>query len=126
MAEPHITATGAAVGLAAAPPLIVLGAQVDALVIGLAAAILVTFWMETIDSKLKSGAAMVFSALLAGYGSPVGAEVVIGLLAPHVPAASLDGGSLRLLLALALGAGSPYLIPLLLRRAGRKIGEDVK
>ena len=69
MAEPHITATGAAVGLAAAPPLIVLGAQVDALVIGLAAAILVTFWMETIDSKLKSGAAMVFSALLAGYGS---------------------------------------------------------
>lgn len=126
MAEPHIAATGAAVGLAAAPPLIVLGAQVDALIIGLAAAILATLMMETIDSKLKSGAAMLFASLLAGYGSPVGAEVAIGLLAPHVPSASIDGGSLRLLLAFALGAGSPYLIPLLLRRAGRKIGEDVK
>lgn len=126
MAEPHITASGAAVAIAAAPPLIVMGAQVDALVIGLAAAILVTLMMETIDSKLKSGAAMLFAALLAGYGSPVGAEVAIGLLAPHVPAASIDGGALRLLLAVAIGAGAPYLVPLLIRRAGRKLQEDVK
>ena len=51
MAEPHASmATGAAVGLGTA----LLGAQVDALAVGLVAATFMAIWMEAIDDKLKA------------------------------------------------------------------------
>lgn len=126
MAEPHITASGAAVGLAAAPPLLFLGAPVDSLVLGLASAILVTLWLEQIDNRMKSAAAMLLSALLAGYGSPVAAEVATGLLAAHLPSVSLDGHALRMLCAACIGAAAPYLVPVVIRRAGRQIQGPVQ
>lgn len=126
MAEPHVTGTATVVGLAAAPPLVLLGAQIDALVVGLAASILVTFWMEQIDSKVKAGSAMIFSALLAGYGSPVAADVAAGVMAAQFPTAVVDMPALRMLLAFVLGAAAPYLVPLLIRRAGRQIDGGAK
>lgn len=117
MPEPHSTAAGAAIGAATSAPLILFGAHVDALVLGLAAAISITLWLESIDNKLKAASAVVFSALLAGFGSPAAVDLAVSKL----PALSSTGDSLRLLMAFAIGGVAPYLVPLLLRRAGRKV-----
>ena len=67
MAEPHSTVVvGALYGAGASTASLLFGAQVDALVIGLIAAVLVSIRMETIDSKLRAAAAGLRAALLAG------------------------------------------------------------
>ncbi len=119
MPEPHSTAAGAAIGAATSAPLILFGAHVDALVLGLAAAISVVIWLESIDNKLKAASAVVFSALLAGFGSPAAADLAISKL----PALSGTGDSLRLLMAFAIGGAAPYVVPLLMRRIGKKADE---
>ena len=122
MAEPHsiIAATAAATALAAAPPLILLGAQVDALVIGLVAAVLISIWLETIDNKIKAVSAVIFAALLAGYVSPIAAN----WLAVSVPSMAGNIEALRMLMALAIGGAAPSIVPVLLR-AARKKGEQL-
>lgn len=118
MAEPHSIAAGVLVGAGIGLAGTVMGAQVDALIIGLVAAILISFWLPDIDGKLKAGSAIAFSSLLAGYWSPAFA----GWLAENFSA--LGGiGSLRLPIALAIGAAGPTLVPLLIGRAKRKVEE---
>jgi hypothetical protein len=94
-----------------------LGAQVDALAVGLIAAILASIWLETIDNKIKAASAVLLSSLLAGYGSPVAAQWVIS---------SVDGisgsDSLRLLLAAVIGLSCPRLVPMVMRLVGSKVG----
>lgn len=120
MADPHAPITGIAAGAAISPAALVLGAQVDALIIGLVAAVFVSVWLESIDSRVKSAAAVLFSAMLAGYGSPVAADII----AANLPSASAD--SLRLLLALVIGGGAPGLVPVMralaIKWAGNKVG----
>lgn len=116
MAEPHASmATGAAVGLGTA----LLGAQVDALAVGLVAATFMAIWMEAIDDKLKAGAAALLASMLAGYGSPHAAAYAASV----VPALATGGDSLRLLMATVIGAASPTVIPIAARwlkwRAGQ-------
>ena len=122
MAEPHSTVVAVAVAtaLSAAPPLIILGAQADALVIGLVAAVLISIWLKTIDNKVKAASAVIFAALLAGYGSPIAAT----WLASMQPAIGTNIEALRLLLALAIGGAAPSIVPILLR-AARKKGEQL-
>lgn len=107
MSEPHSTSVGAVVGAAISAPTLLLGAQADALVIGLMSAVLASFWMETIDNKLKAGSAVLASALLAGYGSPVAA----GLVADAIPAAAHSAEPLRMLMAVVIGCAAPRLVP---------------
>jgi hypothetical protein len=118
MTEPHSSvASGALTGAGISTVTIFLGAQVDALVIGLTAAVFVSIWLQTIDNKIKAAAAVIFSAMLAGYGSPVVAAWASNNLAN--PAISID--SLRVLFALMIGAVTPTLFPLALKALGRKV-----
>lgn len=119
MPEPHSTAAGAAIGASASMPLLIFGAHVDALVLGLLASIMIIFWLDSIDSRAKAASAVLFSALLAGYGSPVAAEVA----AAKLPALAANSEGLRLLMAFAIGALTPYGIPLLMRKIGKQADE---
>ncbi|OIR10966.1 hypothetical protein GALL_71370 [mine drainage metagenome] len=118
MVEPHSTVSaGIAQGALASSVTLFLGAQVDALIAGLVAAILVSIWLDKIDNKAKAAAAVLLSALLAGYGSPVAAEWVTASVSGI---ASSD--SLRLLLALMIGAISPTVVPIAIQTFGRRAG----
>ncbi len=110
--DPHSTISGAVAGAS----LVVLGAQVDALVVGLFAAFFVSIWLDSVDDKVKAGAAVLFSALLAAYASPVVALYVSATL-PTV-AGNMD--ALRLLLALVIGAFTPTAVPMALAYAASK------
>lgn len=118
MTEPHSTVLGGAlVGAGASSVTMFMGAQVDALVLGLVAATFVSIWMETIDNRIKAAAAVMFAAMLAGYGSPVAAEWV----ASTAPKLSANTEALRLLLAVLIGAVTPSMVPLGLRYMGNKV-----
>lgn len=117
MADPHSTVAGALIGAGAGASTIFMGAQVDALVIGLVAAVFVSIQMDMIDNRLKAASAVLFASLLAGYGSPVAAEWVVG----HVDAIGANANALRLLMALSIGAVAPSLVPLGIRFLSKKI-----
>lgn len=116
MAEPHSTLVGIALGSGIGLTGVVLGAQVDALMVGLVAAILISFWLPTIDDRKKAAAGVALSSLLAGYGSPVAASYFAAEQAGFA-----DGGPLRLLLALVIGIACPTLVPVALGWAKRKV-----
>lgn len=107
---------GALTGAGVSTVTLLLGAQVDALVIGLIGAVFVSIWLETIDNKSKAAAAVLFAALLAGYGSPVAAQWV----SVNVPEVA-GNDALRMLLALVIGAVAPSIVPLLLKYLGNKV-----
>lgn len=115
MTEPQTTAIGAAAGLITA----LLGAQVDAFVLGLMAAIFVSIWMETIDDKIKAGSAALLASMLAGYGSPKAAAFV----AATAPAIGTTDDTLRLLMAVCIGAAAPTVIPLAAKWAKGRAGQ---
>jgi hypothetical protein len=114
MPEPHSTTLGVAttvcIGLIGAE----LGSQVDALIISLVAAILISFWLPEIDGKIKAASAVALTSLLGGYWSPA----IAGWLAENIAAIG-DAGSLRMPIALAIGVAGPAVVPALLRRAKR-------
>ena len=107
MPEPHASTgagllAGSTIGLTST----IMGAQLDALLIGLTAAIFISIWMPTIDNKIKSAAAVGMSSLLAGYGSPVAAAWLASEQSGFA-----SGSPLRLLLALLIGMLTPTLVP---------------
>ena len=117
MPEPHSTTTaGIAIGASIGLTGTVMGAQIDALLIGLVAAILISFWLPTIDDRRKAAASVALSSMLAGYGSPVAAGWLAGTQ-PELAA----GSPLRLLVALALGALCPTLVPAIIGWAKHKV-----
>lgn len=112
MPEPHsTTAAGVFVGAGIGLTGTILGAQIDALLIGMFAATLMSFWLRTIDSVPRAAAAVAMSSLVAGYGSPLAAAWVASNMAVA------DAAALRMPLALAIGAAAPTLVPLFVRRA---------
>lgn len=112
MPEPHsTTAAGVAVGAGIGLTGTVMGAQLDALLLGMLAASFMSFWLPAIDSRARAAAAVAMSSLLAGYGSPVAAAWLAS--EQHGFA---DGGSLRLLLAVVIGSVGPTLVPVILTR----------
>lgn len=117
MPEPHSTTAGILIGTGIGLTGTVMGAQVDALLIGLLAAIFVSIWLPTINDRLKATASVAMSSLLAGYGSPVAAA---WLAADQ--AGFSDGSPLRLLLALLIGAVAPALAPVAISRMQLLIG----
>ena len=116
MPEPNATAAGIIIGAGIGLTGTIMGAQVDALMIGLISAILISFWLPTIDDRKKAAASVALSALLAGYGAPVAAGWLSGTQ-PELAA----GSPLRLLVALGLGALCPSLVPVVIGWARRKV-----
>lgn len=116
MPEPHSTAIGIAVGAGIGLTGSIFGAQADALLIGLVAAILISFWLPTIDDRRKAAASVALSSLLAGYGSPVMAAWLAG-----TQTAMPAGAELSRLLALLIGVFCPTIVPVALGWAKRKV-----
>lgn len=114
------TLSGIVTGTVAGSATVLFGAQADALAVGLIAAIFVTIWLETIDNKIKAASAVLFAALLAGYGSPVAAVWVMA----SVPSVANSGEPLRMLLALLIGGGAPSLVPVAIQYLSRKGGSQ--
>lgn len=117
MTDPHLTTASTILGAGAGSVTVLLGAQIDALIVGLMAAVFVSIWLDTIDNRIKAAAAVLFSALLAGYGSPVAAEWISG----NTPSVASNAEALRLLLALLIGAAAPTIFPLGIKYLGNKI-----
>lgn len=122
MADPHAPIAGFAAGAALSPAAIVFGAQVDALVVGLAAAVFISIWLESIDTRAKAAAAVLFSAMLAAYGSPVAANII----SAQIAAISAGDDSLRLLLAAVIGGLAPSLVPMMRTLAIKWAGDKVR
>lgn len=117
MAEPHsTTAAGILLGTGIGLTGTIMGAQVDALLLGMFAAILVSIWLPSINDRWRAASAVGLSSLFAGYGSPV----ATAWLAAEQSGLRADS-PLRLLVALAIGAGGPTLVPVLIDRAKRMI-----
>ena len=116
MPEPHSTAAGVAVGGSIGLAGSIFGAQAEALLVGLMAATLISFWLPTIDDRKKAAASVALSSLIAGYGSPVAAA---WLSAGQPPLE--DGRPLQLLLALVIGILCPTLVPICIGWAKRKV-----
>lgn len=108
-----VTTAGAASGGAVGISWVLLGAQADALVVGMLAATFVSAWLPQIDSYFRAAAAVCLSTLLAGYGSP---HVAV-FLASNIPGGQAD--NVRMLSAILIGATAPTLFPILLRRGQR-------
>lgn len=110
MTEPTSTAAGAAAGALTVLPVAMLGAQTDALGLGLFAAMLVTLWLGSINTRRKAFAAVGLSGLLAGYFSPHAAAYA----ATKFTSLSADPSSLRMPMALLIAIAAPFLVPLAL------------
>jgi FtsH-binding integral membrane protein len=97
--------------------LVIFGAHVDALILGLFGALFVSVWLDSIDNKFKAASAVLFSAVLAAYASPV----VTLYVSAKLPSLLQDTETLRLLLALVIGAAAPIAIPLSLKYATKRL-----
>ena len=117
MTEPHSTTAGLFIGTGIGLSGTIMGAQVDALLIGLVAAIFVSIWLPTINDRLKATASVAMSSLLAGYGSPVAAAWVAADQSGFA-----DGSPLRLLLALLIGGIAPAIAPVAISRLQLIVG----
>lgn len=122
MAEPHASTigalAGAGLGLTGG---MMMGAYIDALIVGLLAALFVSVWLESIDNRIKAACAVLFSSLLAGYGSPV----LAGWAAANVDGLAGSASGMRLLGALLIGALAPVLVPVCMARL-KHLVEEVK
>lgn len=111
MAEPHSSTaggiiTGASIGLTGT----IMGAQLDALVIGMFAATMMSIWLPSINDRLKSAAAVAMASILAGYSHPVAIWLSRSF-------ESVDySDPLRLLMAAIIGMAVPALLPDILTR----------
>lgn len=120
MAEPHTTSAGLIAGATIGAPLIVLGAHVDALVIGMLMATMMSIWMPTIDNRAKSMAAVGVSTVLAGYGSPLGVALIASQFDSLAPILAANGEACRMLAAACIGGAGPRIVPVLMRKAQAK------
>ena len=116
MVEPNSTTAGVLIGTGIGLTGTIMGAQVDALIVGLIAAILISIWLPAIDDRLKAAASVSLSAVLAGYGSPV----AVGWIAAQ-PQGISASDPLRLLLAAVIGIAVPSLLPKVLGKLGAKV-----
>lgn len=108
-------ASASAVGLSLSAPMI-LGAPLEALGCGLAAATISAFWLAEVKGLLRAAVAIVGSAMLAGLGSPVCAEWLA-----QTQEGFVHNDTLRNLLAVGIGLAGPALVPTLFERARKLI-----
>jgi hypothetical protein len=93
-------------------------AQVYALLVGIAAATFITFWLDTVDNPFKAICAVFFSGMLSAFGAPVAVAYV------EFKWPVLDGGSQALLLLFAtiIGGIVTWGLPILIQYLRNKYG----
>ena len=115
MPEPHVSTAGITLGASVGITGTIVGAQADALVVGLVSAAFISIWLRHIDSWVKATAATFFSAMLAAFLSPFAADWAartFGLA---------SGDALRMLMTLLISAGCPAIFPRVLKLAVRQV-----
>lgn len=117
MTEPSTTISTSTAGAGISLSFTLMGADVQALIVGLVAAVLMSFWLPSVDQRGKACASIMFSALASGYGAAAAAAVAADNL-PMVP----RGEQLNMLMAVVIGALLPVLMPAIIKRAKRWIG----
>ena len=115
MLEPHSsTAAGLALGTSAGILSgTVLGADIQSLVIGLIASILVSAWLPAVSGRARAASAVALASLFAGEGALAAAIY----MAPSLPGIDLE--TLKNVAATFIGACTPTLFPIFLSWAGR-------
>lgn len=122
MPEPHSTTAGVIIGGSIGITGSLFGAQIDALLLGMFAAIFVSIWLPTVNDRIKAAAAVALSSLMAGYGSPV----AVAWVASDQAALAASGSPLRLLMAIAIGAACPTVVPVAIARLQSVVGGTAK
>lgn len=122
MPEPHSTTAGIIIGGSIGITGSLFGAQIDALLLGMFSAIFVSIWLPTVNDRVKAAAAVGMSSLMAGYGSPV----AVAWVASDQAALSAAGSPLRLLMAIAIGAACPTVVPVAIARLQSVVGGAAK
>ena len=92
--------------------------QFDTMIIGLMAAVFVTFWLSTVDKPSKAAAAVLFSALLAGPGAPVAVVYIVA----KFPMLGQVEMPLRYLLAVVIGGSVTWVLPIVIKTVRNKFG----
>jgi hypothetical protein len=119
MADIASTSIGAAGGAAVSLlPAVMLGAQVDALLLGLIGSFIAVAWFDELNSMRRAAASVVAGALACGVLSGLIAVAVWSSL-PVRMQTLLDVESLRMPIALLIGFLVPSVGPVLKRRAER-------
>jgi len=96
------------------------GLDYDALIIGLISATFITFWLQNIDNLQKAASAVLFSALLSGFGSPVASVYLIATF-PILKDAS---DALPALSAVIIGGTVTWGLPILINFVNHKWGKE--
>lgn len=117
MTEPGATVVSSAAGAGLRLSFTLLGADAQALVVGLVAAVLMSFWLPAVDQRSKACASVMFSALASGYGAAAAAAVA----ADNLPVLG-KVEQLHMLMAVIIGALLPVLMPAIIKRAKQIIG----
>lgn len=119
MTEPTSTAGGAAGGAAISLlPAVMLGAQIDALLLGLIGSFIAVAWFDELNSMRRAAASVIAGALVCGVLSGLLAVAVWSSL-PARMQTLLNVESLRMPIALVIGFLVPSVGPVLKRRAER-------
>lgn len=105
--QPEVIIAAAAASTTTATTVIAFGAPWEAVVVGLLSAILVSFWLDKIDSPPKAAAAMLFAGLLAGVLAPLSVEYLIDKQYIR----TLEPQRWVWLMAVLIGAAAPKVIP---------------
>ena len=122
MTEPHSTTAGIIIGGSIGITGSLFGAEIDALLLGMFSAILASIMLPAVNDRIKAAAAVALSSLMAGYGSPV----AVAWVASDQAALAASGSPLRLLMAIAIGAACPTVVPVAISRLQSIVGGSAK
>lgn len=122
MPEPHSTTAGIIIGGSIGITGSLFGAEIDALLLGMFSAIFVSIWLPAVNDRVKAAAAVAMSSLMAGYGSPI----AVAWVSSDQAALAATGSPLRLLMAIAIGAACPTVVPVAIARLQSFVGGAAK
>lgn len=94
------------------------GLDLDAMIVGLMAASFITFWLNTVDDFPKAASAILFSAMLSGFGAPVATVFMI----TKFPGLAGASNALPPLIAVLVGGSVTWGLPILINFIQQKWG----
>jgi len=92
------------------------------LTLGLFAALLMTFFLGSVDNRTKAFCGVLLGSLLAGFGMPVVANIILGFM----PGLKDVMTSLKPLVSIGIGGAAPMLVPAAIEAAKRWINNLVR
>lgn len=111
------TTGGMIAGALTALATLFVGADFAGLVQGLFAAMLTTFFIGSVDSHVKAFAGVLLGSLLAGFGGPVAANIILGAM----PGIANVMDSLKPLASIGIGGATPALVPPMIEALKRRL-----